>query len=282
MADILYINGRYTTTDEKVIGVEDRGFQFGDGVYEVVKFLGRRLLFMPVHFSRMQSGLEELEIESPWDEATFEKMCRELIDRSEMSDGILYVQVTRGESERALFYPENLAPTALAYTRRFTFPGSAQKERGVKVITMPDNRWRHCNIKSLNLLANALARKKAQRAGAYEVLLINTDMDVREGASSSFFAVRDGRLVTHPTGTAILPGIVRNEVISLALGEKIRVDERPVHEHELYSIDEAFITSTTQGVMPVTEIDGRMVGNGRRGEITRHLQKLFDDLESSL
>ncbi len=281
MADILYINGRYTTTDEKVIGVEDRGFQFGDGVYEVIKFLDRHLLFVDGHYRRLMSGLEEIEIPNPWDADSFSEMCRRLLERTAFTDGILYIQVTRGEAERALFYPEDLEPTAIAYTRRFPFPDATKKERGVGVITMPDIRWKHCNVKSINLLANAIARKRAQRAGAYEVLFVDSEMDVREGASSSFFAVRESRLVTHPTGPAILPGIVRHEVISLALAETIRVDERPVHEYELYRLDEAFITSTTQGVMPVTHVDGRPLGSGRRGEITRLLQERFDALERS-
>jgi D-alanine transaminase len=282
LADILYINGRYTTTDEKVIGVEDRGFQFGDGIYEVIKFLDHRLIFRDRHFRRLASGLEELEIPSPWDEISFDRMCERLLEGTPFPDGILYIQVTRGETERAHFYPDDLSPTALAYTRRFRFPDAEKKERGIRVITLPESRWAHCNVKSTNLLANALAKKKAQRAGAEEAIFIETDGDVREGAGSSFFIVREGRIVTHPTTQCILPGTVRDEVISIAFGARIRVDERPITEHELYSLDEAFITSTTQGVMPVTRIDGRVIGNGRRGEITRQLQEELDRLERSV
>lgn len=278
MADILYFNGRFTTTDERVLGVEDRGFQFGDGVYEVFKFIGRRPAFLIDHFRRMQRGLAEIEIRSPWDEARFTSVMRELVDRTAFDDGIVYIQITRGEAERSHFWPDAIEPTVVAYSRAFTFPGPAKKERGIKVITTTDHRWHFCNVKSLNLLGNAMAKKQAQRAGADEAILLAEGF-VREGASSSFFAVKNGGIVTHPLDERILPGVVRDRVIGLALGAKIRVDERPLREAELFDLDEAFITSTTQGVMPVSEIDGRVIGNSRRGDVTTTLQARFDQLE---
>ena len=278
MKDVLYINGRITTTDEKVIGVEDRGFQFGDGVYEVMKFLQKTPLFVTDHFSRMTQGLRELEIANPWTEESFFELLFELLDRTAFDDGIIYVQVTRGEAERAHFYPEDIDPTAVVYTRRFAFPDAMKKERGIKVITSLDNRWKLCRVKSVNLLPNALAKKKAQRAGADEAVFVDNGI-VREGASSTLFGVREGRLITHPPDPCILPGTVRDRVISLAIADHIRVDERPIRDYELLNLDEAFITSTTQGVMPVSEIDGRVVGNSRRGEVTARVQQLFDELE---
>lgn len=279
MADVLYFNGRFTTTDERVVGVEDRGFQFGDAVYEVFRFMRRRPIFLAEHFRRLSRGLQTVEIVNPWTETAFAGMTKELLAKTAFEEGIVYVQVTRGEMERAHFYPDEMKPTAVAYSRRFKFPDAAKKDRGIRIITSDDIRWRHCDVKSVNLLANALAKKKAQRAGADEVLLLS-DGSVREGASSSFFAVRGGRVITHPLDEHILPGVVRDHVIGLALGERIRVDERPLREAELFDMDEAFITSTTQGVMPVTEIDGRIIGNSRRGEITTTLQRLLDEAEA--
>jgi D-alanine transaminase len=279
MSDVLWFNGRFTTTDERVLGVEDRGFQFGDSVYEVFKFLGRRPIFLLDHFQRMQQGLEKIEIRCPWTEESFANMVRELLDRTAFDDGIVYVQISRGESTRAHFWPEDVEPTAVAYSRGFRFPDATRKERGIKVITTRDIRWSSCDVKSTNLLGNAIAKKKAQRAGADEAIFLADDHTVREGASSSFFAVRSGRIVTHPLDDHILPGVVRDRVIGLALAAKIRVDERPLREAELFDLDEAFITSTTQGVMPVTEIDGRVIANSRRGEITAALQQAFDELE---
>jgi D-alanine transaminase len=278
MPDILFFNGRFTTTAERVLGVEDRGFQFGDAVYEVFKFLDKRPAFLLDHYRRMDGGLREIDIRNPWDEAQFEAVMRELIDRTAFADGTVYIQVSRGEAARAHFYPDDIQPTAVAYSRAFRFPDAAKKERGFRVITAADLRWKHCEVKSVNLLANALAKKRAQRAGCDEALLLGEGL-VREGASSSFFAVSAGRLVTHPLDEHILPGVVRDHVIALALAAKIRVDERPLREAELFHLDEAFITSTTQGVMPVTEIDGRVIGNSRRGEVTTMLQSLFDRLE---
>lgn len=278
MADVLYFNGRFTTTAERVLGVEDRGFQFGDAVYEVFKFLGRRPIFLPDHYRRMERSLRQIEIASPWSEDAFAETIRELLERTEFDDGIIYTQVSRGEATRAHFWPENIPPTVVAYSRRFNFPDAAKKERGIRIITTRDRRWAACDVKSVNLLANALAKKEAQRAGAEEAVLLAEGF-VREGASSNFFAVRNGSLVTHPLDEHILPGVVRDRVIGLALQARIRVDERPLREAELFDLDEAFITSTTQGVMPVAEIDGRVIRNSRRGDVTTRLQELFDATE---
>jgi D-alanine transaminase len=279
MADVLYFNGRFTTTDERVLGIEDRGFQFGDAVYEVFKFVGRKPAFLVEHFRRLEKGLREIEIACPWTQEQFTSVMADLLDRTAFDDGIVYIQVSRGEAPRAHFWPEGIPPTAIAYSRAFRFPDTSRKDLGIKVITVPDNRWHFCNVKSVNLLANAIAKKAAQRAGADEAILLD-DAFVREGASSNFFAVKNGGIVTHPLDERILPGVVRDKVIGLALAAKIRVDERPLREAELFDVDEAFITSTTQGVMPVTEIDGRIVGNSRRGPITTTLQSSFDQLES--
>ena len=280
MSDVLYFNGRWTTTAERVLGVEDRGFEFGDAVYEVFKFLRKRPIFALDHFRRMDRGLREIEMRNPWNEITFMKTMEELLDRTAFESGIVYIQVSRGESERAHFYPDDMTPTAIAYSRRFNFPDQTKKERGIRLITVPDLRWKRCDVKSVNLLANSLAKKRAQRGAADEALLVGDGM-VREGASSSFFVVVKGRVITHPLDEHILPGVVRDRVIGMALAAKIRVDERPIQETELLDLDEAFITSTTMSVMPVTEIDGRVIANSRRGEITTRLQRLFDDLELS-
>jgi D-alanine transaminase len=279
MADVLYFNGRFTTTDERVLGVEDRGFQFGDAVYEVFKFIDKRPRFLLDHFQRMEQGLRTLEIPEPWTAAEFESTMRALLERTSFADGIVYIQVSRGEATRAHFWPEQLTPTVVAYSRHFTFPDAAKKERGIRVVTASDHRWNFCNVKSVNLLGNAMAKKHAQRNGADEAILLAEGL-VREGASSNFFAVKNGHLVTHPLDDHILPGVVRDQVIALALSAKIRVDERPLRAAELFDLDEAFITSTTQGVMPVAEIDGRIIGNSRRGEVTAQLQRLFDEAEA--
>jgi D-alanine transaminase len=278
MNDVLYFNGRFTTTVERVLGVEDRGFQFGDALYEVFKFSGRKAIFLADHYRRLERGLAEVEIRSPWDESGFFAVMRELIERTAFDDGIVYIQISRGEAERKHFFPENLEPTVVAYSRAFQFPDAAKKEKGIRLITTPDLRWKHCDVKSVNLLASVLAKEKAQRAGADEVLLLDGDI-VREGGSSSFFAVRDGEVITHPLDEHILPGVVRDRAIGLAEQAGIRIEQRPLAVDELSEIDEAFITSTTMGVMPVSSIDGRAIGTGVRGAVTLRLQRLLDAAE---
>lgn len=280
MPDVLCFNGRFTTTDERVLGVEDRGFQFGDAIYEVFKFLERRPVLLADHYRRMERGLRELEIRCPWSEAELAMTVNELLARTAFSEGIVYLQVSRGETARTHFWPDESTPTTVAYSRAFLFPDAAKQERGIRAITTADHRWHHCNVKSVNLMGNAMAKKQAQRAGVEEAILL-ADGLVHEGASSNFFGVKNGGVVTHPLDEHILPGVVRDRVIGLALRHKLRVDERPMREAELFDIDEAFITSTTQGVMPVSEIDGRAIGNSRRGEVTALLQAAFAALERS-
>src|SRR5450759_3478317 len=146
MADVLYFNGRFTSTDERVLGVEDRGFQFGDAVYEVFKFLRHRPVFLNDHYRRLDRGLREIEIPNPWSEDSFAETTAELLRRTAFDDGIVYIQVSRGESERSHFYREGMKPTAVIYTRRFTFPEASKKERGIRLITTSDQRWLHCDV----------------------------------------------------------------------------------------------------------------------------------------
>ena len=280
MPDVLYFNGRYTTTDERVLGVEDRGFQFGDAIYEVLKFTGRRPIFLPEHFTRLERCLGDLEIPIPFDLEGFAAIVSGLLERTTFEDGIFYMQVSRGEAERAHFWPENLTPTVVAYSRRFSFPDAAKKERGIRTITLPELRARLCHIKSVNLLGNAIAKKKAQRAGADEALFV-IDGRIVEGASSSFFGVREGRLVTSPLDEKVLAGVVRECVTRLALEAGIALDFTPVDLAEVPLLDEAFITSTTQGVMPIASIDDRTVGTGSRGTLTAVLQAALDLAEEA-
>jgi D-alanine transaminase len=278
MADPLYMNGTWGTMGTAVIEVEDRGFLFGDGIYEVLKFQRRVPLFVTEHCRRMAEGLEFLGISNPWSEEEFGEICVELSARSDAENGLLYLQVTRGAEPRNHFASDGLQPTAVAYSRGMEFPDRATKEHGIAVITTEEIRWYYCNVKTVNLLGSVVAKRKAKQAGAEEAVFIKEKL-VIEGANTNFFGVRDGKVITHPTDHHILPGIVRHHVLDLALSARIRVDERALHENELFSLDEAFVTSTSMGVMPVTTIDGRAVGNGRRGELTGRLLELFDQLE---
>ncbi len=276
--DVLWFNGRFTTTDERVVGVEDRGFQFSDGIYEVLKFRRRAPLLFARHFERLVRCLELLEIPNPWSANDLAALFRELLERTAFDDGIIYLQVTRGECARAHAWPDGLQPTALVYTRRFAFPTAESKRSGLATITTPEIRWRLCDIKSINLLPNVLAKKRGARAGAGEVLFVD-DGVVTEGASSAIFGVKDGLLITHPQTNAVLPATVRDCVLELAAEAGFRIDWRPLRSSELSGLDEAFLASTTQAVMPVASIDGKAVGSGSRGPVTESLQRAFDAVE---
>ncbi|MBW3670530.1 MAG: aminotransferase class IV [Acidobacteria bacterium] len=281
MPDILYFNGRFTTTDEAVISVEDRGLQFGDSLYEVIRFIDGAPRFARAHWERMDRGLRALRIPDPWSGwPEFGGMLGQILDKTEFDEGILYIQVTRGVSERSHFYIDQMQPTSIAYSRRFDFPDELQRRRGVSAVTFEDIRWKRCDIKSVNLLPNVLAKTHAKQSGAGEAILLG-DGIVTEGASSNLFVVSGERLITHPPNVHILPGIVRDRVIEIAIEQKIRLDERPVQQTELFSIDEVFLTSTTQGVMPIISIDGRPVGTGSIGTVTARVQRLFEALERS-
>ncbi len=281
MADILYFNGRFTTTDEPVVNVEDRGLQYGDSLYEVIKFLERSPRFARTHWDRLSRGMEYLSIPSPWKGwKEYSDLLTQLLERTQFDEGIVYVQVTRGASERAHFYPDSMEPTVIAYSRRFDFPDDLRRRRGVEAVTFDDLRWKRCDVKSVNLLPNVLAKTHARRSGAGEVILIE-DGVVTEGASSNIFVVSGDRIMTHPGNSEILSGVVREKVIGLAIRHGFRLDERPVRDDELLAIDELFLTSTTQGVMPVTSINGRRIKDGTPGPVTARLQILFEELERS-
>lgn len=280
MGDVLWFNGRWTTTDEPVLGVEDRGLQFADSIYEVTRFVNRRPSFNLRHFRRMQRALAELSIPSPWrDDEAFERSVAELLEKTSFEQGIIYIQVTRGEAERNHVFPGDIRPNAMMYSRRFVFPDASKKERGAAVITHPDLRWTRCDLKTTNLLPAVLAKQAAQKSGAQEAILIR-DGRITEGAATSFFGVQSGKVITHPADEKILPGVVRDVLLEQARAAGVPVEERPLRVDEIGSLEEAFVTSTTQGVLPITTIDGRWVASGARGPVTATLQKLFDAAEA--
>ena len=274
----LYFNGRYTTTAERVIGAEDRGFQFGDGIYEVIKFMRKRPLLAAEHLQRLAAGLSALDIHPPLSSGEWMGVFQELIERSGESDGTLYLQVTRGETPRSTLYPMDLPATVVAYARGMQFPQRDARVAGIAAITVPDLRWSRCDIKSVNLLGNVLARQEARRRGATEALLVRNGF-FTEGAHSSVFFVLDGMVVTHPSNDGILHGTVRDQVLRIAREAGVNISERPVSRDELEFTREAFITSTTQGVMPLRTIDDHAVpGNG----ISLKLGDLYVEFENQL
>lgn len=272
----LWLNGDFMPLEEGSIGVEDRGFQFADGIYEVVAFPGREPLLLEEHLDRWERSAAGLMLE-PWlgrDERR--GVICELIANSPWDNAMVYGQLTRGASPRAHgFPPPGTRCTELWYAKPLPTYPAEYHARGVAVVTHPDERWRNCHLKTVSLLPNCLAKEKARREGAFEVVFVNDAGIVTEGAAVNVWAVMDGVATTHPLTRAILPGITRQFVLSLAPGAGVPVEERPFQAAELARASEVFLTSTTIGVLPVAAIDGRAVGTGGVGPVTRALMEAY-------
>jgi D-alanine transaminase len=277
MARIAYVNGRYRALAGEAIAIEDRGYQFADGVYEVIKVLGGRARDLDRHLDRLQRSLAALAIGEPMSRAALASVLAETLQRNRLGDALLYVQVTRGTAPRNHVYPKKTRPSLVVTVRRPSFPSAREREEGVGVMTMPDLRWGRCDIKSISLLANVMARQQAAAAGCREAWLIDQAGFVTEGSASNAYIVdHDGCLVTHPLTERILGGITRSVILELARADGIPVVERPFSLAEAQAAREAALTSTSSMLLPVTAIDDRSVGNGHPGTVVRRLLTLYD------
>ncbi|MEJ5233026.1 MAG: D-amino-acid transaminase [Geminicoccaceae bacterium] len=272
MARIAYVDGRFVPISTPAIAIEDRGLQFAHGVYEVIKAVGGRLLDLDRHLDRLERSLAAIDCPPPTSRAALVLLLEELLRRNRLAEAVLYLQVSRGTAPRNHVWADGLEPNLVVTVRPARFPTPSEQREGVRVLTLPDERWARCDVKSIALLPNVLAKQKAAAAGCREAWLVDPDGVVTEGASSNAWIVdREGVLRTHPLGPAILGGVTRDVVLELARAEGIAVAERPFTLEEVRTAREAFLTSTTSLVLPVTEIDGRPVANGRPGETTRRL-----------
>lgn len=271
-----YVNGRYLPHADAVVHIEDRGFQFADGVYEVVTIQGGHLVDGEGHLNRLDRSLGELDMAWPMSRAAMELVIRTLVRRNGIVDGIVYLQVTRGVAPRDFKYPSGVKPTLVMTTRHMDLNPAARLERGVSVITIPDIRWKRRDIKSVALLPQAMGKEKAAQAGAFEAWQVDDDGSVTEGCSSNAWIVTaDGTLVTRHANTRILNGITRQSILRLAAEIGIGFDERPFSVDEAYAATEAFMSSATTYVTPVTRIDGRPVGDGRPGPLAARLRQAY-------
>ncbi len=278
MSRIAYVNGTYLPQREASVNVEDRGYQFADGVYEVVHLYRGRFVDEALHLDRLERSLGEVRIAMPMGRAALRHVLGEVARRNRVGEGLLYMQVTRGVARRDHAFPTQPVPPALVVTIRRIPPYPREIDRWtITAITQPDQRWARCDIKSVGLLPNVLARQAAREQGAAEAILIDADGMVTEGAATSFWIVgADGVLRTRPLSHAILPGCTRAALRTLLAGEGIGMEERAFSEAEMRDASEAFITSATSFVRPVTAIDGHPVGDGRVGPIARRLFALFE------
>jgi D-alanine transaminase len=276
MSRIAYVNGRYRPIGALAVPVEDRGLQFADGVYEVVKALGGQLCDLERHLDRLQRSLAALSIRAPMSRAALAGIMREVLRRNHLANAAVYVQVNRGVAPRNHLFPKAGRPSLIVTARRAILPKPLELAGGVSVVTVPDQRWKRCDIKSVNLLANVLARQAGAEAGCREVWLHDGEGLVTEGSSSNAYIVdQAGRVITHPLGPEILGGVTRAVLLELARDLGIEVVERPFSRAEAAGAREAFLTSTSSLVLPVTTIDGRPVANGMPGSITSRLLEAY-------
>jgi D-alanine transaminase len=282
--DLVYVNGRFVPRSEARVSVEDRGFVFGDGVYEVLRAINGRLFATRFHNERLQRSLDGVRISLPQTD-TPERLVdigRQLLRENGLQEGeaTLYMQVTRGAATRAhAFPPADVVPTIYISVARFT-PYSDLARSGASAISHPDLRWARCDLQTLNLLPNVLASQAAKERGAFEAMLIR-DGVVTEGAKTNFFGVVEGSLRTHPCDSHILPGITRSVLRDLAREMNIDLDETPIRVDEIPRLSELFLTGTTTDVMPVVMLDDKPVGTGKPGELTRKLQRVLVESLSS-
>jgi len=274
MPDIAFLNGAFLPLAEARVSVEDRGFLFGDGVYEVVRTYGATPFLLDRHLERLERSLAEVRIAPDWGRADLEGWIAVAVERAGYPEAKIYIQVTRGAAPRDHKFPDVPVTTLVTVTPIAPLPAPMQ-EAGVAVISVPDLRWGRCDVKSLQLLPNVLARQEAAEAGAFEALLTGPDGVVNEGAGSNLFIVSGGALVTPALGPRILAGVSRAYVLDLARKMGLATQERDLSLAEVYDADEVLLSGTTIEVVGVVHVDGRTVGDGRPGPVTRRLAGAF-------
>ena len=279
MTRIVYVNGSYAPEEQGKISIFDRGFLFADGIYEVTAVLRGKLVDYDAHMERLERSLGEIRMEWPCSKDELRAMHLEMVKRNHLEEGLIYMQITRGAADRDFKFPKGVKPTLIAFTQAKKLADSPDAIRGVSVITVPDIRWARRDIKSVMLLAPVLGKQAAYEAGAFEAWMVE-DGKVTEGTSSNAYIVKDGKVITRGLSNTILAGCTRRTLFRLAQEKGVTVEERPFTPEEAYAADEAFLTSSSNFVMPIVEIDKKRIGGGQPGPVTRKLREIF--LEEAL
>jgi D-alanine transaminase len=275
MSRIAYVDGQYVPHRQAAVHIEDRGYQFGDGVYEVISVVGGRLVDEEPHLQRLHRSVGELRIAMPIGDAALKIVMREVVRRNGVERGIVYLQVTRGVAPRDHAFPKAAQPTLVVTSRRNRLPAPRLGDEGIAVITIPDIRWQRCDIKSIALIANVLGKQQARETGAYEAWQVRDGL-VTEGTSTNAWIVTgDGTVVTRAADNAILKGVTRLAVFDIIAREGYRLVERPFTVEEAKAAREAFLTSTTADLLPVVRIDGAPVADGRPGPLSCKLRAAY-------
>ena len=270
------INGEITPLSEAKIPALDRGFLFGDAVYEVMWVNQGKMWLEEEHFTRLERSLNLIRIQGV-DLVTLAARVYETIAAGKFKNAIVYIQITRGAAPRSHAFPKDVKPFEFLFVQEFNDPYAEMREKGIHLLSRPDIRWEHCDIKSTNLLANVLAIQESKEAGCQEVLFYLKDGTITESAHSSLFGVLDGILYTSPSSDLILPGITRNHLLNLIAKDGIPIREKSLQMEQLGQISELFITGTTSGVLPVVAVDKKNIGDGKPGPITRKIEKAYWD-----
>jgi D-alanine transaminase len=282
MPDMVYLNGEFLPLEDAKVPVLDRGFIFGDGIYEVIPVYGRLPLRGAEHLARLANGLAAIRIANPHTDAQWMSIIEGVIAACPHDDQALYMQVTRGVARRDQAFPNPPPrPTVLVMAWQMSKPSAEQRTQGVACIVQQDFRWHRCDIKSTSLLGNCMLRQAAADAGAVESVLIRDGM-VTEASTSNVFLVKDGRIATPPKNTDVLPGITYDLVLDLAREHGLEVAVRAIAAGELDDADELWLSSSTKEVLPVTRLDGRPVGNGRPGPMYQRMYGIYQDYKARL
>ncbi len=284
---IVYLNGDYVRLGDAKISVLDRGFVFGDGIYEVVPVYGGKPFRIEAHIARLQRSLNAIRIDTGYSDAQWQQLFLDMIARtstalSASSENVMiYLQVTRGVAKRDHPFPANATPTVFCMVSPFKRPGAAQRDKGLATISLPDVRWLYCHIKSVSLLGNVLAKQAAVDAGVDEVVQFRGDM-LSEGASSNIWVVKNGTLLAPEVNHLILEGVRYRFIEALARQAGIAFEARPVSRQEVESADEIMLSSATKEILPIVTLDGKPVGNGLPGPVYRVLRQAYDETLEAL
>lgn len=270
---MILLNGSLIDKKDVAIDMEDRGYQFGDGVYEVIRVYDGVCFELEAHIQRLAKSADELEIAYPFPLVDIEQQLLELVEKTQLENGTIYIQITRGVARRTHHFPENITPTVVAYVQDLIRPLN-KMENGSIAILADDIRWKRCDIKSLNLLGNVLIKQKAKGQG-YEEAILHRDGIVTEGSSTNVFIVKNDVIYTHPANHLILKGITREIVINIAQESNFPLIQTHFTVDELLDADEVFITSTTLEVIPIIQVDHQKIGEGRPGLITQTIQREY-------
>ncbi|MCY4240054.1 MAG: D-amino-acid transaminase [Rhodospirillaceae bacterium] len=277
MSRIVYVNGDYLPEGDAKVSVFDRGFLFADGVYEVTSVLNRKLVDFDGHTARLQRSLDALDIKAPVNRDELLQIHRQLVTRNQIEDGLVYLQITRGPADRDFVYPKDATPSLVIFTQsKPGFADSPQARTGWTIITVEDLRWGRRDIKTTQLLYPSMAKMMAKAAGADDAWLVEQGK-ITEGTSNNAYIVKNGVIITRELSNDILHGITRAAVLRMAVSAQMRIDERPFTPAEAQAADEAFITSASNFVMPVVEIDGEKIGDGTPGPVARRLREIYID-----